>query len=84
VNATRPSEGLRERALSSYVHYFHGKLTLVEQQCSQVLRTFLRQINTEGHKRQSVAVCSYLIVGTAGSNPADGMDILLFCSLCVV
>lgn len=56
VNATRPSEGLRERAPSNYVRYFHGKPTPVEQHCSQTLRTFLRQISTQGEKRQSVAV----------------------------
>jgi len=78
VNATGPSERLRERSLSSYVHHFQGKHTLVEQQCSQIRRTCLRQINIQGDKRQSVAVCSCLIVGIAGSNPADGTDILLF------
>jgi len=56
VSATRPSERLRERTLSNYVDYFHGKPTLVEQQCSQTFRTFLRQINTQGDKRQTVAV----------------------------
>lgn len=56
VSATRPSERLRERDLSNYVDYFHGKPTLVERHCSQILQTLLLQINTQGNKRQSVAV----------------------------
>ena len=32
----------------------------------------------------TASVCGCLIAGMAGSNPAEGMDVLLLCFLCVV
>jgi len=34
--------------------------------------------------RSKASVCSCLIAGIEGSNPGEGMDDPLFCSLCVV
>ena len=34
--------------------------------------------------RSKASVCSCLIAGIAGSNPTEGVDNLLLCSLCVV
>jgi len=34
--------------------------------------------------RSKASVCSCLIAGNTGSNPAEGMDDPLLCSLCVV
>ena len=31
------------------------------------------------HERSKASVCSSLIAGIAGSNPAEGMDVLLLC-----
>jgi hypothetical protein len=36
------------------------------------------------HARSKASVCSRLIAGMAGSNPAEGMDVLLLSLLCVV
>jgi hypothetical protein len=32
----------------------------------------------------TASVCSRLIAGIAGSNPAEGMDVRLLCLMCVV
>jgi hypothetical protein len=60
VNTTRPSELLRERALSNYTDYLHGDPTLVEQNSSEIRLMYLRQINTQGNMSLSpIPVAAY-------------------------
>ena len=53
VKTARPSELLRERALSNYTDYFYGAPTPVQLNCSL---TYLRQTNTQRNMSHSVDV----------------------------
>jgi hypothetical protein len=72
----------------SCVRFFRGEVLFVFRENSVTLNQNLYQklhfLPISVAVRTKAQVCSSLIAGIADSNPAEGMDVRLLCSLCVL